>query len=468
MPCGAEMEVTVVRVGPVALGLPSLPVFGTLTKGLVVRPLTRFDNPRSPVYELVGRLAACAVAFLPSSMEVVSMPSPAQSAATGVDAAGAGTPWLSSGERSASAPLARKPDRSGAKRADEGIERIWSVNEWGRLYEVIVGDPRGGFLPSMRDISQRSFDRVSEEDLSKLRTGSMPEWVVEETLEDLEGLVGVLHSHGVRVHRAQPLDCTLPVETPAWQADQETSINIRDLTLIHGDLVIDAPSPTRGRYWEGFAVRELFDDYRRRSDHAWFVAPPRPRLPDCAYDLARPQGIREVEPLFDASNCVRLGRDIVIDINNTANRAGARWIQQTLDRHFGTNAVKVHCASLSSDHLDVVVVPLCEGRALVNPQYVKSGPVADCLAGWDLIAAPEMVAQSFHAVRDKASDWIGMNLLVLDGEEKTVLVEERQTPLLHLLALRGFRPAPVRWRHGRIWGGGFHCITLDVHRAGGL
>lgn len=346
----------------------------------------------------------------------------------------------------------------------DGINTIWSVNEWGRLREVVVGNPRGAFLPSMDDISQRSFDRLTTSELADVVAQPMPQWVIDETLEDIDGLVTVLECHDVKVHRAGAVDSTVLVQTPLWQAQQESSINIRDITLIHGDVVIEAPSPTRGRSAESFAVRDLFDDYRRRTDRAWFVAPHRPRLLDRTYDLSRDCGINEIEPLFDAANCVRLGRDILIDINNTANRTGANWVQQTLNKHFGQNQIRVHCVALSPDHMDVIVVPLCEGTALINPQYVAREKLPDCLAGWNLIPAPEMVPQPFHSGTEKASNWIGLNVLVLDGDAKTVIVEPRQTTLIRLLEQRGFQPIPVRWRHGRTWGGGFHCVTLDVHR----
>ncbi|MFM8581177.1 MAG: hypothetical protein ACKOFW_06700 [Planctomycetaceae bacterium] len=43
------------------------------------------------------------------------------------------------------------------------ISRIWSVNEWGPLQEIILGSPAGALLPSMADVSQRNFDRLSSE-----------------------------------------------------------------------------------------------------------------------------------------------------------------------------------------------------------------------------------------------------------------------------------------------------------------
>ncbi len=349
-----------------------------------------------------------------------------------------------------------------------GISKIWSVNEWGRLREIVLGNPCNAMLPSMDDISQRNFDRPSKDDLWKAVHRQMPNWVIEETLEDLDGMEQVLSSFGIIVHRADELHSIDSVSSPNWTAQPESAINIRDMTLIHGSLVIDAPSPTRGRYYEGFAIRGLLDAYRSRHRNAWFMSPPRPSLLDPCYDLSRPRGINNTEPLFDAANCIRLGRDILIDINNTANPAGAEWIQQALDGCYGTGAVRIHSVSLSPDHLDVIIVPLCEGTAVINPRYVNRDVLPRCLASWELIESPEMVPQPYFSGTSKASNWIGLNLLVLDGDDRTVIVEERQIPLIRTLEQHGFRPVPVRWRHGRTWGGSFHCVTLDVHRMGEL
>ena len=346
------------------------------------------------------------------------------------------------------------------------ISRIWSVNEWGPLQEIILGSPAGALLPSMADVSQRNFDRLSAAKAALTVCGPMPAQVIEETHEDLDGLESTLHQFGVVVHRAEGLNGTDPVHSPHWVAEAESAINIRDITLIHGDLVIDAPTPTRGRQFETFAVRDLLSQTAQGPQ--WLVAPPRPRLLDASYDLDRPRGLNEVEPLFDAANCVRLGRDVIIDINNTANQMGAQWLQRVLDWHHGAGVVRVHPVALSPDHIDVIVVPLCEGTALYNPKYVDPQQLPACLQGWNLVPAPPMVPQVYLTGSPKASNWIGLNVLVINGEERTVIVEERQTNLLRLLERLGFHPIPVRWRHGRSWGGAFHCVTLDVHRLGTL
>jgi glycine amidinotransferase len=59
-----------------------------------------------------------------------------------------------------------------------------------------------------------------------------------------------------------------------------------------------------------------------------------------------------------------------------------------------------------------------------------------------------------------------MNVLSVD--EERVMVDDQEPELIAELERRGFTPIPCRWRHGRLIGGGFHCMTLDVRRNGDL
>jgi len=153
------------------------------------------------------------------------------------------------------------------------ISRIWSVNEWGRLREVILGNPAGSWLPSLNDISQRSFDR---DHLTESHSAGqpMPGGIIEETLEDLADLAGALRDLGVQVHQAEGLSSMSPVQTPDWEAEPESAINIRDITLIHGDLMVDAPSPTRGRAFETHAVRALLQEAGEARTTWWHLHGP--------------------------------------------------------------------------------------------------------------------------------------------------------------------------------------------------
>ncbi len=49
-----------------------------------------------------------------------------------------------------------------------------------------------------------------------------------------------------------------------------------------------------------------------------------------------------------------------------------------------------------------------------------------------------------------------------------VVVDRDQTGLIELLEKNGLDVLPLKLRHSRMMGGGFHCVTLDIRRKGTL
>jgi N-dimethylarginine dimethylaminohydrolase len=49
-----------------------------------------------------------------------------------------------------------------------------------------------------------------------------------------------------------------------------------------------------------------------------------------------------------------------------------------------------------------------------------------------------------------------------------VVVDRDQTALMKLLEKEGLDVIPLKLRHAKMLGGGPHCVTLDVRRAGTL
>jgi glycine amidinotransferase len=64
------------------------------------------------------------------------------------------------------------------------------------------------------------------------------------------------------------------------------------------------------------------------------------------------------------------------------------------------------------------------------------------------------------------SKWINMNILMLD--EKRVVVERQDEPMITTLKNWGFTPILCNFRNFNSFGGSFHCATLDVRRRGNL
>ncbi len=173
----------------------------------------------------------------------------------------------------------------------------------------------------------------------------------------------------------------------------------------------------------------------------------------------------ESEVVFDAADFVRCGRDLFVIRSNTTNRSGIAWVR----RHLGPG-FRVHELVTTSPrpmHIDTTFLPLGPGKALINPHRLDRSRLPAILASWDLLTAPEPVTAAGSPLARlvlMCSPWVSMNVLMLD--EKRVLVERTQSPMIRALREWGFQPIPVPFLHLNSFGGGLHCATLDIRRRG--
>ncbi|WP_245776004.1 glycine amidinotransferase [Saccharopolyspora flava] len=304
---------------------------------------------------------------------------------------------------------------------------------------------------------------------------------VDELNEDLEGLAEALRSLGVTVHRPLPLSPdTAEVTTPAWSASVVPPLNLRDNTLILGDEIIETSPMIRSRYFETQFLKPLFRDYFR--DGARWSVMPRPMMTDASFDLSYARtatvgGPTEpiedpqsspwdvgLEMMFDAAQCLRLGNDIVANISTENHALGVTWLERHLEGRFRIH--RVH--ELSDSHIDSMVLALRPGLLLVRSHEVAD-KLPEPLRRWDRIVAPTPQENNFPRYDSDAliltSPFIDLNVLSVD--EETVLVNEASPELVRVLEDAKFTVVPVRHRHRRLFGGGFHCFTLDTVRDGG-
>jgi glycine amidinotransferase len=114
-------------------------------------------------------------------------------------------------------------------------------------------------------------------------------------------------------------------------------------------------------------------------------------------------------------------------------------------------------------HVNATFLPLAPGKVLVNPERVHQVP--ELFAGWDVLVAPEPALPTDWPMY-MCSRWISLNVLMLD--ERRVVVEANEKPLIAAFESWGFEPIPCPFRWVNTFGGGFHCATSDVRRRGAL
>lgn len=338
---------------------------------------------------------------------------------------------------------------------------VSAYNEWDPLEEVIVGSALGARVPRPeRSILSMDYHGATAETLP---SGPYPADVVEQTEEELQAFCDVLTDLGVTVRRPAAADPEAVVKTEIWETDGYFDHAPRDVAVVVGDLLIDAPMVVRGRVMKQALYKQLFTEYFAAGSR--WISAPRPKLPDEMYRPERPEGERlaNLEPCFDAANVLRLGTDLLYLVSDGGNEMGARWLQEAVGPDY---TVHPYRNLYTAAHVDTTVVPLRPGLVLLNPERVNEDNLPSIFASWDKIWCPELTDIGYAGSFSVNSIWIGMNLLSVRPD--LVIADLHQTDLIKVLESKGIDVVPLELTHARTFGGGFHCATLDIRRTGTL
>lgn len=336
-------------------------------------------------------------------------------------------------------------------------------NEWDPLEEMIVGIADGARVPSP-DRGLFALDYCANvESPQDIPTGPYDARVVEEAAEDLDRFVKLLEQEGVVVRRPAATDHTRTFGTPDWSTDGEYNYCPRDVLLPIGQTVIEAPMALRSRFFEPFAYREILLEYLESG--ANWVSAPKPRLLDDTYNVRPGSGpvLNNHEPIFDAANVLRAGRDILYLVSCSGNLLGLRWLQRFLGDGYRVHPVE---GVYEGTHIDTTIALVRPGLVVLNPERIRPEQVPEMFRGWTVIWSPEMIDTGFSWSYPRASIWQGMNLIMIRPD--LAVVNELQAPLIRQLERHGVDVAALPLRHARNLSGGFHCVSVDIRRRGKL
>ena len=162
-----------------------------------------------------------------------------------------------------------------------------------------------------------------------------------------------------------------------------------------------------------------------------------------------------------------MGRDLIYLVSATGNKLGGYWLQTILGNEFRVHFLEdVYYGS----HIDSTFVALRPGLILCNPARVNKDSLPGILKQWKVIYSPPMENtdryDADYLSKSIGSDWIDMNALSINPN--LVVVDRDQKALIRLLEREGIDVIPLKLRHSKMLGGGFHCVTLDIRRAGTL
>lgn len=256
-------------------------------------------------------------------------------------------------------------------------------------------------------------------------SGPVPQWIVDETNEDLEALVSMLEKLGVSVLRPDPFNFQVH--------DGMYNYCPRDRLLVYGNTIVNPAMMYPCRDMELQCYHDIVDEVVNY------------------HFMPRNEGM-----ILDAANVCRLGNKMLFLESASGNRKAYDWLCSVFP------GVEIElCNFYAGVHIDSTVVPLREGLVLLNGSRVNESNCPRVFDDWEKIFVDEVVPQEFHQY-PYASKWIALNMLVVDPN--TVICDKRQASLIDTLEKRGFTVIPLELRHSRTLGGGFHCVTLDIWR----
>ena len=302
--------------------------------------------------------------------------------------------------------------------------KIHSYNEWDPLRSVVVGRATHANWPTNDPVFKLESERTLWKE-TPVPSGAVPDWIIKEANEDLDQLVGLLKSLNVEVFRPDDFN---------FQAhDGMYNYCPRDRLLVYGDTIVNPAMMYPCRDMELQCYHDVVD---AASNYLF---------------MPRHEGMT-----LDAANIARLNNKWIYLESASGNRAAYDW----MCKHFPTVDIEL-VNFYSGVHIDSTIVPLREGLVLVNGSRVTPENLPRTLKDWEVIYCNHVEEQGFFQY-PYASKWIALNMLVVNPH--TVIVDKDQPMLIDFLEKNQFMVIPMQLRHSRTLGGGFHCVTLDLHR----
>lgn len=301
--------------------------------------------------------------------------------------------------------------------------KISSYNEWDTLIEIVVGSADSANWPTTDPVFLQEQNTTAWKK-SPLPQGPVPNWIVDETNEDLAGLVSILENRGIVVHRPGPMDFVA--------RNGMYNYCPRDRLLIAGDKIVDPAMHFPCRDMEIEALDFVTEG-------------------NTVLSMPRDKGM-----VLDAANICRINDTWLYLESASGNRAAYDWLCE----QFPEINIEL-CNFYAGVHIDSTVAVLRDGLVVLNAARVNEQNCPKVFEKWDKIWVTDCVPQSFYQY-PYASKWIGLNMLSLDAD--TVIVDLAQTELIKTLEQHNMTVIPHQLRHSRTLGGGFHCVTLDTWR----
>jgi len=317
-------------------------------------------------------------------------------------------------------------------------------NEYDPLKIVILGNVFQEHIPIMY-----KDDPIQQDAFAK---------IVEETIEDLNEIQKVLEQNNVQVLRpSQPKDYNMSVSQHI--ESHSPLINMRDFHMAYGNMFF----MTYGSY------------PKRRFQHAWVedivnqmivddnivISANEPNIPERIDEAWEKNYLRSCKNLFHTACILKHNKKAFVR-ENAGSTIGKQWMTKMLSLQ-GIEMVEIP----GYGHLDAE-------HGIIREDIVFT--VDTSLSQWDgfkyklFSGGDKDIMPAQTDPQTWLIDWQGyyqnfqslQNCLSISPDK--LLMTSFDRGVFGKLYQLGIEPIYTKWRHGKFWGGGLHCITCDIQR----
>ena len=351
--------------------------------------------------------------------------------------------------------------------------------EFGKLKEIIVG----------RELkfSERQLDftikNMYSENLKLCNVYadnfdyySLSKELINHRNKQLDNLSSLLEYHDVKVFRPDEMNNVVIAKTPDFSMIQSSASNVRDITLVYGDTIIETPILVQNRLFENTLMYDIFKE-KQLEGYNWIKAP-YTKLNNNTLDINNWEEDRDFNNIppqyemgFDAANIIKIGSDLICNVSTYNQYLGYVWLKKLFTRLFPN--INMHMIKVADSHIDGTLLPLKSGVFLANNVFIGKeleNQLPKKFKNWkilytnDYYQKDDLYWKEIYSNPIKLASTRGMDTNVLSLDESKILILKEAVKTQELLYKNGFEPIPVELDNGEIFAGGIHCSTLDISR----
>lgn len=294
--------------------------------------------------------------------------------------------------------------------------------------------------------------------------------ILERRIEQLDGLANTLTNLGIVVSRPDDVNKIHKIQTPSFTSEHSSASNVRDMSMVFHDKIIETPTYVLNRYFENLSLYKIYNKVFDNGKGGQWIRCPHTELTEDSIDLRDWKVEKDYSKIpdnyvmaIDGAQFLRLDNECIVNISSYNHYLGYKWIQSFYPD------VTFYPVTVVDNHIDGALISLDPETFLISPKYKETimNQLPDKFKKFKYVIPEEFQVREQKNKTNldiQLCSSLGMDINVLSVNHNTILVNKEAIGTIKALERNNFNVVPIQLENCEIFGGGIHCSTLDIER----